>query len=91
MLLKSLKFTVIVGMFYYSSLALSSSCTINLVKKSATSKTNYTPQGESISSKIVAKLKPQCKFNIRLMSLAEKRQFDINRLKARLKKLRGSI
>ena len=69
----------------------SSQCRIDLVKKTHTGKTSYTLNGDSISAKVIEKLSPQCDFDIRLMTSAEKRAFDINRLKVRLAKLQRSI
>lgn len=65
-------------------------CNITLWKTSATSKTAYTKNGESISESIRIKLADQCKFDLKLMSLEQKRAFDINKLQKRLKKLKGT-
>lgn len=91
-LLNSLKIAAIVGLFglgIVESVYAAKGCTIKLLKKSPTSKTAYTLKGESISDSIINKLRPQCNFELRLMSLAEKRHFDIKNLQKRLVKLKG--
>ncbi len=84
--------TLFIGMLGYAANAqatTSGNCVIHLKKKSALTKTAYTKSGESISASIIKKLSDQCEFKVSLMSLAEKRAFDIKRLRARLTKLRG--
>lgn len=66
-------------------------CSIILWKTSATSKTAYTKDGDSISESVRDKLASQCKFNLKLMSVEQKRKFDINRLEKRLKKIKGTL
>lgn len=72
-----------------STMCNAQACTIKLVKKKASSKTSYTLKGESISESVIAKLKSQCSFKVRLMTNQEKATFDIARLKIRLAKLQG--
>ena len=69
------------------SASVSNSCNITLYKKKFNSKTYYTLQGESISKKVIAKLAPSCKFSMKLMTEAQKREMKIKRLKSQLKKL----
>lgn len=66
-------------------------CSIILWKTSVTSKTAYTKDGDSISESVRDKLASQCKFNLKLMSVEQKRKFDINRLEKRLKKIKGTL
>jgi len=70
-----------------TSTCVSASCNITLYKKKFNSKTYYTLQGESISKKVIAKLAPSCKFSMKLMTEAQKREMKIKRLKSQLNKL----
>lgn len=72
-----------------STNAYSNDCTIVLKKKAPTAKTYYTPSGESLSLKVLKKLKPQCDFKVSMMSMAELHQFKINALKNKLGKLQA--
>lgn len=76
-------------LFALISNAYASNCNITLYKTSATSKTAYTKSGVSVSGKVIAGLKAQCKVSTPLMSLEHKRQFDIMRVRTRLAKLMG--